>query len=254
MLRQFEHEPLASALLAAIREGDVEGLAQLLGAEPHASLLFLQRPASSQQPAYAYPLLAAATDWPGHYPRVAETIRTLVAAGADVNAHAEGPHQETALHGAASSSDLVALDALLDAGADIEASGAVIAGGTALDDAVAFAQWSAARRLVERGAQMAVWHAAALGRVELLAGYFAAGEPSAKYPWGASRPSAAVHIALWCACHAGQRAAAEWLLARGADPSWIAPWDGLTPLATARRNGHAELVEWLESYGGPATT
>jgi hypothetical protein len=32
------------------------------------------------------------------------------------------------------------LDALLDAGADIEAKGAVIAGGTPLMDAVAFAQ------------------------------------------------------------------------------------------------------------------
>ena len=45
-------------------------------------------------------------------------------------------------------------------------------------------------RLVERGAQMAVWHAAALGRVELLEGYFANDAPQAKYPWGASRPSA----------------------------------------------------------------
>jgi hypothetical protein len=38
--------------------------------------------------------------------------------------------------------------ALLDAGADIEAPGAVIAGGTPLTDAVAFGQWQAARRLV----------------------------------------------------------------------------------------------------------
>ena len=67
------------------------------------------------------------------------------------------------MHGPASSDDVDALDALLDAGADIEAPGAVIAGGTPLDDAVGFGQWNAARRLVERGAQTAVWHAAALG-------------------------------------------------------------------------------------------
>ena len=42
---------------------------------------------------------------------------------------------------------------LLDAGANIEARGGVIGGGTPLDDAWAFGQWNAARRLVERGAR-----------------------------------------------------------------------------------------------------
>lgn len=250
MLRLPDDAPLAAAALAAIRGGDVEGLAQLLRGEPRASTLMLERRPCWNQPGLSYPLIAAATDWPGHFPRVVESIRMLVAAGADVRVPCEGRHRETALHWAASSDDVDALDALLDAGADIEASGAVIAGGTALDDAVAFAQWRAARRLVERGAQMAVWHAAALGRVELLAGYFAAGEPTGKHPWAASaRPSPAVHIAFWCACHGGQRGAAEWLLAHGADAKWVAPWDGSTPLDTAQRNGHAELVPWLESVG-----
>ncbi len=54
------------------------------------------------------------------------------------------------------------LDALLAAGADIAASGAVIGGGTPLDDAVAFGQWRTAQRLVERGARTTLWHAAAL--------------------------------------------------------------------------------------------
>jgi ankyrin repeat protein len=180
---------------------------------------------------------------------VVATLLALDLAGADVDARCEGGHRETALHWAASCDDVAALDALLDAGAAIEAAGAVIAGGTALDDAVAFAQWGTARRLVERGAQMAVWHAAALGHVDLLGDYFAAGEPAAKHPWGASRPSPALHIAFWCACHGGQRGSAEWLLARGADVSWVAPWDGLTPLDTARRNGHAHLVAWLEGIG-----
>lgn len=249
MLRLSEDDPLAVAALAAIRGGGVEELARLLRDEPGASTLMLERPPRRDQPGLAYPLIAATTDWPGHFLRVVESIRALVAAGADVRVPCEGCHQETALHWAASSDDVEALDALLDAGADIEASGAVIAAGTALDDAVAFAQWRAARRLVERGAQMAIWHAAALGRVELLAGYFAAGEPKAQHPWGASRPSPAVHIAFWCACHGGQRGAAEWLLARGADASWVAPWDGLTALKAARRGGHLELVPWLEGIG-----
>jgi ankyrin repeat protein len=63
------------------------------------------------------------------------------------------PGTETPLHWAASSDDIEALDALVDAGADVDAPGAVIAGGTPLDDAVAFGQWEAARRLVHPGAR-----------------------------------------------------------------------------------------------------
>ncbi len=41
-------------------------------------------------------------------------------------------------------------DALLDLGGDIEAAGAIFTGGTSLSDAVVFANWLAARRLVEQ--------------------------------------------------------------------------------------------------------
>src|SRR5262249_57303167 len=82
------------------------------------------------------------------------------------NARFDGRHTETPLHWAASSDDVEVLDALLDRGADIEASGAVIGGGTPLADAVAFGQWRAARRLVERGAQSNLWQAAALGLMD----------------------------------------------------------------------------------------
>jgi len=252
MLRLPEDGPLAKSLLAAIHTGDVDGLLRLLCDHPAAGNAIVERRPCGPNPAFAYPLVAATADYPGHFPRVAETIRALVAASADVNAPCEGRHRETALHWAASCDDVEALDALLDAGASIEAPGAVIAGGTPLDDAVAFAQWQAARRLVERGAQMAVWHAAALGRVELLESYFADDAPAAKYPWGATRPSAPLHIAFWCACHGVQRAAAEWLLARGADVNWVAPWDGSSPLDAARRSGGNDLVRWLEGMGGKA--
>jgi len=58
------------------------------------------------------------------------------------------------------------LDALLDADTDIDAPGSVIAGGTPLDDATAFAQWKAARRLVERGARVNLFAAASLGLLD----------------------------------------------------------------------------------------
>src|SRR6266511_2537073 len=168
-----------------------------------------------------------------------------------VNARCSGPHQETPLHGPASSDDVEALDALFDAGADIEAPGAVIAGGTPLDDAVGFGQWNAARRLVERGAQTAIWHAAALGLMDRVEHYFSDGRPRARHPWGQadSSPENDVTIAFWCACHGGQRAAAEYLLDRGAELNWISPWDGLTPLDAARRSHAEEVAQWLQTLG-----
>ena len=247
-----EDDPLAVEVIGAIRAGDVESLRRVLGANPDLATATIIRRGRPDGAPYAYPLIGVAVDWPGHFPNVRSTIETLVAAGADVNARCSGPHTEAPLHGAASSDDVAALDALLDAGADIDAPGAVIAGGTPLDDAVAFGQWNTARRLVERGARTAVWHAAALGLMERIETYFAAGRPPAAHPWGgaALKPTDDVHIAFWCACHGGQRLAAEYLLERGADVNWVAPWDGLTPLDAARRSAAHDVVEWLGVRGG----
>ena len=238
-------DPLCVAALAAIRSGDVEGLARLLSDHPGLAAVSVRRLASGCA-AFTHPLIAATSDWPGHFPRIRDTVAALVAAGADVNARCAGQHRETALHWAASCDDVEALDALLDAGADIEAAGAVIAGGTPLDDAVAFGQWRAARRLVERGAGMALWHAAALGHLDAIEQWFANGEPPARHPWGAAHAPRPRDVAFWCACHGGQRAAAEILLERGANPRWSSPWDGLTPLEAARRSEATEVAHWLD--------
>ncbi len=249
MSTQIENEPPAGTAIAAIRRGDIDELVRVLREVPGLASATIVRAACRDQPPYSYPLIGATTDWPGHFPRVVESIAALVAAGADVNARS-GSATETALHGAASSDDIDALDALLDAGADIDAAGAVIASGTPLDDAVAFGQWNAARRLVERGAEVAVWHAAALGLVDRLDAHFAAGQPAARHPWGRDAPDRNdTTIAFWCACHGGQRTAAEYLLARGADRNWRTPWDHLTPLGAARRSHADELADWLVSIG-----
>ncbi len=182
-------------------------------------------------------LLHVATDWPGHFPNNTLTVSTLIAHGAELNAPFIGNHTETALHWAASCDDVEVIDVLLDRGANIEATGAVIGGGTALADAVAFGQWRAARRLIERGAQSTLWQAAALGLMSRVEKHFAPGATGVS-------PSDVTN-AFWCACHGGQRATAEYLLARGADPRWVG-YDGLTPVQTARRSGASELVTWLE--------
>lgn len=188
-------------------------------------------------------LLHAATDWPGHWPRVGEMIAMLARRGVDLNAAFPGGsvHQETALHWAASSDDLTALNALLDAGADIEAPGSVIGGGSALSDAVAFRNWRCARRLVEGGAKTTIWQAAALGLVDRVEGYFAEGPVEERE----------VTNAFWAACDGGQKEAAEYLAARGADVNWVGH-DGLRPEDVARRSGNGELVRWLEERGAGA--
>ncbi|CAN5808493.1 hypothetical protein BH20ACT4_BH20ACT4_00320 [soil metagenome] len=226
-------DPLAVEATAAVQTGDLAALDRLLTAHPQLAT------ARIGDDDFSRTLLHAATDWPGHYPNVAHVIDQLVRAGADVNARFHGPHAETPLHWAASSDDVDALDALLDAGADIEASGAVLGGGSPLADACGFGQWQAARRLVERGARTRLKDAAALGLLDRIEAAFAA-EPIPT--------SDEVTQAFWSACHGGQRQAAEYLLDRGADINWIG-WDDLTPLDVATQADAPALVDWLRSNG-----
>jgi ankyrin repeat protein len=199
MLNISPDDPLALAAVAAIRNGDLEALNRLLRDNPN---LAIARIGTSRT------LLHIATDWPGNFPHSAATIAALIRSGAEVDARSTGPPAETPLHWAASSDDVAALDVLLDHGADIEASGALIGGGTPLGDAVAFGQWRAARRLVERGARTTLWQAAALGLMPRIKEYFAINALPAPDE---------VTNAFWCACHGGQRSAAEYLFHRGAD-------------------------------------
>ena len=105
-------DPLAIATADAIRCGKLEELKRLLAEHPS---LATARVVDGGSGAGQRTLLHLATDWPGHFPNVAETVAALVDAGADVNARFIGAHQETPLHWAASSDDVVAIDALLDA-------------------------------------------------------------------------------------------------------------------------------------------
>lgn len=251
----YEDERLAVSVIQAIHTGDIPSLQQLLAENPGlANIRILERKPDNidSDSSISRTLLHVVTDWPGHFPHGADTVRLLTKFGADVNAPFVGPHIETPLHWAASSNDVQVLDALLDAGADIEAPGAVIAGGTSLDDAIAFAQWDAALRLVERGATFALWHAAALGNIHAIQDHFKGVQLPECYPWGTSTspsPPDAVTVAFWCACHGGRRETAEYLLDRGAELNWIATWDGMTPLDTAKRHRWVELIPWLENQG-----
>jgi uncharacterized protein len=229
--------PLAVKVGEIIRSGDAATLAEVLAEHPRLVQARLGPPGGEA----ARTLLHVVTDWPGHVPDAGAKVAALVAAGADPDARFTGPHTETPLHWAASSDDVEALDALLDAGADIEAPGAVIGGGTPLADAVAFGQWRAAARLVERGAHANLWQAAALGLTDRVAAELA------------ERPGQGdLDNALWCAAHGGRRDTAEMLLERGADPAWVGH-DDLTAAAAAERSGAHDLAVWLRDRAGRAT-
>lgn len=225
-----EDNNVNASAVEAIHSGNLETLKQLLDKNPS----LIKTTIDGQRT-----LLHVATDWPGHFPNNAATVALLIKYGAEVNAPFVGQHSETPLHWAASSDDAAVINVLLDNGADIEAPGSVIGGGTAMADAVAFGQWKAARRLLERGARTTLWQAAALGLIDRVQEDFVGGTAPAR---------AEITNAFWSACHGGQQATAAFLLDRGAELNWVG-YNELTPLDAANRSGAKELVEWLRLRG-----
>jgi ankyrin repeat protein len=187
--------------------------------------------------------LHAAADWPGFFPHGPVVVAVLIDAGGDPDAPVEGSwHAETPLHWAASSDDVEVARALIDGGADIEAPGASIAGGTPLDDAVGYGCWQVARLLVERGARVdRLWHAAALGMISRVDELVTATPATPQQ----------LTDAFWQACHGGHRRMAEHLLSLGADLNGIPSWGGGTPLDAAESvdTGREALVTWLRDQG-----
>jgi ankyrin repeat protein len=222
-------DSLAATAVHAIHGGDLALLQKLLEENPSLATARID----------GRTLLHVVTDWPGHFPHSGAMVAALVAHGADVNAAFIGRHSETPLHWAASTDDVSALDALLDHGALIEAPGAVIGGGTPLADAVAFGQWQAARRLVERGAHTTLWQAAALGLMSRVEEFFKSDSPPTRDD---------ITNAFWSACHGSQLPAAHYLLDRGADLNWVG-YERMTPLDVAIRNRAGELIQWLRDQG-----
>lgn len=223
-------DPRAVALVALLDAGDVAGLEALLEAHPGLATERVGDDAESRT------TLHLATDWPGNRPAVGRSIAALVAAGAPVDGRFVGHHRETPLHWAASADDIEAIDALLDAGADIEADGGVLTDGPPLDDAVVFAQWKAARRLVERGATLTIWQAAALGELvemDSLAD-------------GADTDQHELDNACWHACRAGQPGTTQSLVRRGADLDRPGHLDQ-TAREAGLASGNAELMTWLSA-------
>ena len=236
------HQPLAAAVSSAIRAGRVEELRRLFQENPELPIARIVDDRGT-----ARTLLHIATDWPGHLPNGPQVISAIVEAGANPNAPVsvpDGKHAETPLHWAASNDDVAAIDALLEAGADLESPGAVFTNGSPMSDAVVFGQWQAARRLLEWGAHTTFWQAAALGLLDQVR------ERLAREPAPGSEE---ITNAFWNACRGGSRETAELLLSWGADLNWIGH-GGKTPLVAALESGRGALAAWLREIGAKTTS
>jgi ankyrin repeat protein len=223
----------ADELRMVIKGGDTARLTELLAAEPDlATCLVVEPDGPARSPLH---LLA---DAPGGRSRSADTVRVLAAAGADLNALAVGMwHAETPLHWAASNDDVVLIDALLEAGADIEHPGSSIDGGPPIQSALGYGQWNAVRRLYECGATVSLAHYVVLGMIDKVADVLS----------GADLPPDDLSAALWNACRRGDAVIARLLVERGADAAWQAPWSGETPVDVARSAQQQHLLPWLGS-------
>jgi len=234
-------QAVARAVASAIHSGDVERLRRLID----------ERPDLVRRHSHGRSMLHVVADWPGYFRNGPEIVRLLVAAGADPNFRLPG--DETPLHWAASSDDVDVAEALIDAGADIEAPGGSI--GTPLDNAIGYGCWHVARLLVQRGARVdKLWHAAALGlmaRLEELLAEGAGGGGEGEAGGGTGPGSEEIDKAFWQACHGGQRRAAELLLRHGADINAVQPYAHGTPLDVAGSIGtrRSTLVDWLREQG-----
>jgi len=233
------NEQLAGEIVRAIKGGDLDSLQGMLAAHPEISAARIGDDRGSKT------LLHVVTDWPGFFPNGPAVVQRLIAAGSDPNARTEGAkHEEgeTPLQYAASNDDVEVAEALLLGGADLEARGGSIAGGTALENAIGYGCWRVARLLLNHGAKVErLWQAAAVGMTASVEKFFAEG----------SAPSSEeVNHAFWQACRGGYRRTAEYLLARGADLNWMPDYAKETALEVASSGmdtGREALVNWLRT-------
>lgn len=237
------NDPVAVALLLAVRGGDVSAIRGLLAEHPGlARARLVGRDGGSGTP------LLLTADWPGYFPNGPEIVQLMISAGADPDAPGigrDGKPGETPLHYAASSDDVDVAVALIDGGADIEAPGGSITG-TPLANAVGYGCWHVARLLVARGARIgSLWEAAALGDRRTVEEFLAADPvPTAED----------IDEAFWQACHGGQRRMAEYLLSRGANINATPGYSDSAPIRVAAQadTQRETLVGWLREHGAAA--
>ena len=237
--------------MAAIQSGDLEKFKQLVAADPSLA---------TARSARSHPTLLQCLVLDGKdKPNAVEMAKVLIDAGAELN---------EPLVAAASIDNRPVAELLLDRGAAIDGTG----GWTPLEEALYWDSRNAIALLLERGTKIQnIRTAAALGRTDLIEGYFNP-DGSLKseagridWPFGkrfADRINAwsqdrqgIVNNAFVYACMHGQIDAAKLLLDKGAEVNVIPggfDYAG-TGLHYAALNGHRAMIEFLLDHGADKT-
>lgn len=268
--------PLLRSAVAAIDAGDAEGLKKLLQENPELVHQRAEEEGWFAGPYFRHPMLlhfVANNPYrnPTMPPRILETTKVILEAGAKVDAETEAENRHTTL-GLVTSCEPARKDGLqIPLIEMLVAAGADPARG--LDPAIVHGEMAAVECLLKLGAKHTLKSAAALGEVADLERLLA-GKPSPNDILEAACEAAkqgkipaleVLHAAgfsindrrpghpyaptiLHEAAHAGRREAAEWLLERGADPNIRdRQFDG-TPAGWAEYGGgHHELAAWLKT-------
>ena len=288
-IEQIERHPGFDAALAALDDGDVDHLRQLLAADP--SLVHAR---TNLDPPYGYfsgaTLLHHVAGNPYRDrrlpPNVVDIARVLLDAGADVHARTlgrnGGPVMGLLITGKQASDMGVTgplMDLLLERGARLD-----VKRDDALDGSLANHSPRAAEKMIELGATADVLAAAALGRMDLLHGFFDRDGHLLARPRRHGKEMAerdAIGLALLYAYVRGQREAVDFLLEK--DGNWNvigvnngtalhrAAWEGdlemvkrlvakgadisnrdnpfnSTPLSWAQHNKQQEIFDWLRAH------
>ena len=238
-------------IVLAARKGDLETLGQLLDADPQ----WLDKPIPNGST-----LLFDLCNINTRLKNVGKTIAYLIKRGANPSqtSNPDGTG-ETPLHWAASFGPNIkhgpqAIDALLDNGAEIDATGSVIGNGTPLVNAVIFRDVASARLLIERGAKFDLSLAAGAGRLDLVKSFFNAHgqfhNPHGNMPHrdSTSNADAELSMAICLAAINGQRDCIAYLLEQGAPINAVSVV-GTTPLDELNNGKFVDAAKWLQEQG-----
>jgi ankyrin repeat protein len=231
---------VSRSLPAAAVLGDAATVRERLASDPGAAL------ALDDERGWPPLLYASYSRWhhidPGRAAGLAETVRLLLAAGADANTNDGGrPRYRSALRGSAEVSNPRVTEVLLDAGAHPDP-------GEPIAEAAAHRDLRCLRLLLSHGARVAsTWALGAAvssdnpGAAALLLDALAAAGGRAAHAAGEALPDAAATASF---------ALVEVLLDAGADPRATDP-DGISALRQAVRAGRQETAARLRALGAP---